>query len=117
MTAGDGANGVAGDEGEPLVTCEFKRAKITVFADRVVVERAGGSLFDDVTVPMAEIEGVDYSSGVLTGHLQVRRAGADLDDGRRLSHPVDAYTLHFSRSDRPCAERAHDAILEHCGGE
>lgn len=89
---------------------------MAVYADRVVIERADGSMFDDVTIPMATIDGVEFTPGILTGHLQVRQTGVDLDDGGLLSHPVDENTLHFSRTDRQCARRARDAILEHSGG-
>lgn len=100
---------------EAVVSCEFHGGTISVFEDRVEIDRTKRSMFEDTTVPMAEIEDVSFSPGVMTGHIQLHRTGVEPASGGILSHPVDEYTLHFSRLDRDCAARARDAIIERAG--
>ena len=83
--------------------------------DRVVIDRSSASLFEDKTIPLGEVEGVDYSGGFVTGHIQIHQAGVEAGSGGPFSHPVDENTLYFARGLRPCAERARDAILERAG--
>ena len=112
----DGEDGEDPDEGrEPLVSCTLQGGTLSVYADRVSIERSGASMFEDKRIPMAEIRGVDFTAGITTGHIQIRQTGVDPDEAGFLSHPVDENTLYFSRMRRGCAERARDAILERAG--
>jgi len=101
---------------EPVVSCEFRGGTLSVYEDRVTIDRSGRSMFDDTTVPMDEVEDVVYSQGILTGHIQLVRAGVEPDSAGLFSHPVDENTLHFPRVDRSCAEEARDAILARATG-
>jgi hypothetical protein len=102
---------------DPVVSCEFQGGTLSVYEDRVTFERSKRSMFDDTTVSMDEIEDVAYTGGIMTGHIQIHRTGVEPASGGLLSHPVDEYTLHFPRIDRPCAERARDAILSRASEE
>lgn len=114
---GDDSTGDAADADEEAhadaaVVCTFQDGTIAVYDDRVVVERVARSRFDDLTVPIEEIRGVDYAGGITIGYLQLELVGVDPDTGGLLSDPVNERTLHFGRGDRACAQRARDAILE-----
>jgi hypothetical protein len=119
MVASAGDDGEDGEdpdeEGEPLVSCTLQGGTLSIYADRVSIERSGASMFEDKRIPMAEIRGVDFTAGITTGHIQIRQTGVDPDEAGFLWHPVDENTLYFSRMRRGCAERARDAILERAG--
>lgn len=100
---------------QPLVSCDLQGGTLSVYPDRVVIDRSSASLFEDKTIPLGEVEGVDYSGGFVTGHIQIHQAGVEAGSGGPFSHPVDENTLYFARGLRPCAERARDAILERAG--
>lgn len=107
----------AGPDGaEPVVSCGFRGGTLSVYEDRVVFERSSGSMFEDKTVPMAEVSDVEFSSGILSGYIQVVQSGVDPDDGGLFSHPIDENTFHFPRGKEDCARRARDALLERAGG-
>lgn len=105
------------DDAEPLVSCSAQGGTISVYEDRVLIERSGSSMFDDTTIPLDEVRDVAYSGGFVTGHIQVEQVGVEPDTAGFLGHPVDENTLHFPRSERSCARRARDAILERASGE
>jgi hypothetical protein len=99
-----------------VVVCEFQDGTIAVYDDRVVIERVSRSKFDDRTIPLEEVTGVDYSKGITIGYLQVQQTGFDASSGGLLSDPVDENTVHFGRDGRDCASEARDAILERASG-
>jgi hypothetical protein len=105
----------AGEE-RPVVSCELQGGTLSVYADRIEIDRSSASMFEDKTVALADVRDVEYSGGILTGHIQIRETGVEPDDVGRFSHPVDENTLYFPRSKRSCAGRARDAILERAGG-
>lgn len=108
---------VAADDGpEPVVSCDFQDGTLSVYEDRVRIERPGRSRFDDTSIPAGEITGVEFSAGLTIGYLQIEREGVAGDTGGLLSDPVDEHTVHFGRGDRACAREARDAILERAGG-
>ncbi len=96
----------------PAVSCELQGGTLSVHDDGVVIERTSNSMFEDKFVPMEEVRDVEYSGGILSGHIQLKQDGMEPDEGGLLSHPVDENTLYFPRTKRPEAKRAHDAILE-----
>jgi len=102
---------------EPLVSCSLQGGTLSVYEDRVKIERSSASIHDEKTIPMDEVRGVAYSGGWLTGHIQVEQVGLEPDEAGFLSHPVDENTLYFPRSKRSDARRARDAILERASGE
>ena len=110
---GDAATDANGDG--PLVRCEFQDGTVSVHADRVVVERPARSRFDDRTIPMGEVEGVNLDVGGGVGYLQIVQRGVEPDTGGFLSDPVDPNTVHFTRSGRECAREARDAVLARAG--
>jgi len=119
--------GRGGDESEPtadaesnhpdaVVVCAWQDGTLVVYGDRVVIERVSRSSFDDKTIPVDEITGVDYDEGITIGYLQVEQAGVPVDTGGLLSDPVNENTLHFGRGAREEARAARDAILERARG-
>jgi len=113
---GTGTAGETDDHTGAVVVCEFQDGTLAVYEDRVVIDRASRSRFDDRTVPTDEITGVVYEAGITVGYVQVEQAGVDLGSGGMLSDPVDRNTLHFGRGGRDCAREARDAILERATG-
>lgn len=107
---------MAEPEESPVVSCDVQGGTLSVYDDRVVIERSGASMFGDKTIPFDEVLGVEYAPGIVTGHLQIGQVGVDAAEGGFLTHPVDENTLFFPRSGRTCAERARDAILERASG-
>lgn len=97
---------------EPVVSCSFQDGTIRVYEDHVHIERPDRSRFEDRTVPMDKITGVEFSGGITIGYLQVRQRGFDHDSPGLLSDPIDANTVHLGRTERGCATDARDAILE-----
>jgi len=118
----DGADGgggeaeTAGDHADALVVCTFQDGTLAVYADRVVVERARRSRFDDKTIPIDEIEDVTLTNGLVVGYLQIEQVGVEPDSGGLLSSPIDENTLHFGHGGRDCASTARTEILAHTGG-
>jgi len=98
-------------DGEPIVECAFQDGSIAVYDDRVVIDRAGPSRFDDKIIPRDEILDVTYAKGIAIGYLQIEQRGVENDTGGFLSSPVDENTLHFGRGARDCAEEAKQALL------
>ena len=109
---------MADDTGsEAVVTCKLQGGTLSVFEDRVEIDRTSSSMFEDKTIPMTDIRGVEYSSGLVTGHIQLQLVSMEPATGGFLSHPVDENTLYFGRSNRDCAAEVRDAILERATGE
>jgi hypothetical protein len=106
----DGTDPVPVPGGDPVVSCAFQDGTIAVYDEGVHVDRPWRSRFDDVWIPIDEVDGVDYATGILVGHLQVVRTGVDPATGGLLSDPVDENTVHFGRGGRDCASEARDAI-------
>lgn len=103
-------------DADPVVTCTLQGGELSVHEDRIVIERSGASIHEDKTIPLAEVRDVNFSPGLLSGHLQIVQAGLEPAEGGLLSKPVDENTLYVPRGERPCARRARDAILERAGG-
>ena len=101
---------------ELVVSCSFQGGTLSVYEDRVEIDRSSASIHEDKTIPMDEISGVAYSGGWLTGHIQIEQVGLEPAEGGFLSHPVDENTLYFPRSDRSDARQVRDAILERATG-
>jgi len=101
---------------EPLVSCSLQGGTLSVYEDRVEIERSSASIHEDTTIPMDEISGVAYSGGWLTGHIQIEQVGLEPAEAGFLSHPVDENTLYFPRSKRSDARKARDVILERASG-
>jgi hypothetical protein len=99
-----------------VVSCALQGGTLSVYEDRVEIDRSSASIHDDKTIPMDEISGVAYSGGWLTGHLQIEQVGLEAAEGSVLTHPVDENTLYFPRSDRSDARQVRDAILERATG-
>lgn len=110
--------GAATDEHEgvdPLVSCTLQGGTLAVFDDRVEIDRSSASMHEDKTIPLTAVRGVEYSGGLVTGHIQILQDGLEPGAAGFLSHPVDENTLYFPRSERPCARKARDAIRERAG--
>lgn len=99
-------------ESTPVVSCELQGGTLSVYDGRIEIDRSSASMFEDKTIEMEQVRDVEYSGGILTGHIQIRQTGVEPDEAGRFSHPVDENTLYFPRSERKCAMRARDAILE-----
>jgi hypothetical protein len=96
---------------DAVVVCEFQDGTLAVSDDRVTIERSSRSSFDDKTIPMDDIVGVEYEKGITIGYLQLELAGVEPDAGGWFSDPVNENTLHFGRRNRECARDARDEIL------
>jgi hypothetical protein len=107
-----------GDDAHPdaVVVCSFQDGTLAVYEDEVVIERVERSRFDDTTVPLADVRGVDHERGITIGYVQLEVVGVEPDTGGLFSDPVNAYTVHFGRDGRECAQRARDAIIERMSG-
>ncbi|MFC7075915.1 hypothetical protein [Haloarcula halophila] len=101
---------------DAVVVCSFQDGTLAVYEDDVVIERVERSRFDDTTVPLADIRGVDHERGITIGYVQLEVVGVEPDAGGLFSDPVNAYTVHFGRDGRDCAQQARDAILERMSG-
>ena len=108
----DGDPAGASPADEAVVSCEFQDGTLSVYGDRVVIERSGASRFDDTEIPFDRIEDVTYAGRLVIGYLQILTPDVTADTSSLLSTPVDENTLHFGRGKRDCAQRARDAILE-----
>lgn len=117
---GEAPGGDTDEDSDPhpdaIVVCEFQDGTLVVYDDRVEIERVARSRFDDRTIPADEITGVDLSTGITIGYLQIEQAGVPVDAGGLLSDPVNRNTVHFSRGGRDCAKRAREEILAHARG-
>lgn len=100
---------------DAVVVCEFQDGTLAVHDDRVAIKRSSRSAFDDKTIPMAEIVGVEYEKGITIGYLQIEVSGVEPDVGGWFSDPVNENTLHFGRRKRECAQDARDEILARSG--
>ncbi|MFB6183349.1 MAG: hypothetical protein ABEI96_02235 [Haloarculaceae archaeon] len=98
--------------GEPVVSCTCQGGTVSVYEDVVHVERSSSSMFEDKTIPMDEIYDVEFTSGIVTGHIQIRQLGVEPGEGGLLSHPVDENTLYFPRGKGDETGAVRDAILE-----
>lgn len=96
----------------PVAKCKLQGGTLSVFADRVEIDRSSSSMFDDKTIPMADIVGVNFSRGLVNGHIQLHQRGVEPATGGFLSHPIDENTLYFGRRNRDCAAEVRDAIIE-----
>jgi hypothetical protein len=96
---------------DAVVVCEFQDGTLAVHDERVAIERSSRSAFDDKTIPMAEIVGLEYAKGLTIGYLQLEVAGVEPDAGGWFSDPVNENTVHFGRGQRECARDARDEIL------
>lgn len=103
------------DHAQAVVACEFQDGLLAVYEDELVIERVPRSRFWDKSIPIDAVSGVEYSGGITIGYLQIRQHGVEADEAGMLSDPVDENTLHFTRGERACAERARDAIREAVG--
>lgn len=101
---------------DAVVVCSFQDGTLVVYEDHVTIERARRSQFDDVTIPLDEITGVDYDEGLTIGYFQLERSGITPDKSGLMSDPVNERTVHFGRGERDCARRARDAVLERASG-
>ena len=96
---------------DAVVVCEFQDGTLAVYEDRVVIERVDRSRFDDRTIPVTEIRGIDYAEGITIGYFQLELSGIEPDAGGLFSDPVNENTLHFGRRDRACASTAREELL------
>lgn len=99
-------------ETDPIVSCTLQGGTLSVYEDHVVIDRSSASIHENKSIQIADVQGVSYSGGLLTGYIQIEQVGLEPADSGFLSHPVDENTLYFPRSKRSCAQRARDAILE-----
>jgi hypothetical protein len=97
---------------ESLVSCSCQDGSLSVYDDRVQIERPSSSKFETKSIPTDEIRDVSYSSGRIIGYLQIEQAGIDPAEGGRFSAPVDENTLHFGYGTRDCAQKARNRIFE-----
>lgn len=108
----------ATDDGSgPIVSCDLQGGTLSVHEDHVSIDRSRASMFSDKSIPLEEVLDVNYSAGIMTGHIQIVQVGVDPDEDGFLSRPVDENTLYFPRTGRDCATRARDEILERAGGD
>lgn len=105
------------EEEEPVVACTFQDGTLRVYRDRVVIERARRSKFDDRRIDLRDVEDVTYRKRLVISYIQIEQRGVETDDASLLSTPVDENTLHFGRGKRDCAKRARDEILSRIEAE
>jgi hypothetical protein len=97
---------------EALVSCDFQDGTLSVYEDRIHIERVSRSKFGDKWIAMNQVRGVEHSDGIVIGYLQIQQVDFDGDEAGFLSSPVDENTIHFGHGRRDCAEQARDAIRE-----
>jgi hypothetical protein len=100
---------------DPIASCELQNGTLSVHEDGVVIERSSNSMFEDKFVPIGEVRDIEYSGGLLSGHIQIKQEGVEPDECGLFSHPIDENTLFFPRTKRSEAKRARDAIRERIG--
>lgn len=101
---------------EPVAKCKLQGGTLSVFEDRVEIDRSSASMFDDKIIRMEEIVEVNFSRGLVNGHIQMHVKGVEPAAGGFLSHPIDENTLYFGRRNRDCAAEVRDAIIERIPG-
>lgn len=101
---------------EPVVRCKLQGGTLSVFEDRIEIDRSSASMFDDKTIPLEEIVEVNFSRGLVNGHIQLHLNDVEPATGGFLSHPIDENTLYFGRRNRDCAAEVRDAIIERIPG-
>ncbi|MFB6309912.1 MAG: hypothetical protein ABEH64_01890 [Salinirussus sp.] len=101
---------------DPVLSCSLQGGELSVYDDRVVIDRSGASIHTDKSIPMVEIRDVRYDGGLLSGYLQIVQTGIEPAEAGFLSKPVDENTLYFPRGQRSTARQARDAILERAEG-
>lgn len=99
-------------DGDPILSCEFQDGTLIVYEDYLYIERASRSKFSDKRIAMDQVLGITYSKRIIINYLQIEQADFDLSEESFLTTPVDENTLHFGSSQRECARRAKDAVLE-----
>lgn len=109
-------SGSAETTDESVVSCRLQGGTLSVYPDRVVIDRSSASIHADKTIPFDEVVGVTFEAGLLTGHIQVEQVAVEPAESGLFSHPVDENTLYVSRGKRSCARDARDAILERMSG-
>jgi hypothetical protein len=112
----DAATDPSTDHSDAAVVCEFQDGTLAVYDDYVAITRVKRSNFDDREIPLEEITGVAYDSGITIGYIQIEQVNVPVESGGLLSDPVNPNTLHFDRGGRECAKKARDAILERARG-
>jgi hypothetical protein len=100
------------EDEEALVSCNFQDGTLSIYEDRIHIERVSRSKFADKWIAMNQVSDLDHSEGIVIGYLQIEQVDFDNDEAGFLSAPVDENTLHFGHGRRDCAEQARDAILE-----
>lgn len=98
--------------GDPITSCECQDGELSVYEDRVHIERTSRSKFADKTIAIEEVQDVTYESRLVISYVQIEQAGFDTEGEGILSTPVDENTLHFGRGKRDCLRRAMDTIIE-----
>lgn len=99
------------------MTCKFQDGTLKIHEDRVVIERARRSKFDDKEIAMDQVRGITYSKRLVISYLQIEQVDVENSEGSLLSTPVDENTLHFGRGKRSCAKRARDEVLSRANAE
>jgi hypothetical protein len=99
------------DAETPIASCTLQGGTMSVFEDRVELDRSKRSMFEDKVIPLAEVYDVAYTPGILTGHIQIKQVGLEPATGGFLSHPVDENTMYIPRAKRSAATTVRDEIL------
>lgn len=117
MKRGLGGNADASDpdaatvpESDPLLTCEFQDGTISVYEDRIHIERSSRSKFEDKWIALNQIQDVVYADRWVIKYLQIDQLDHENDTEGWLTTPVDENTLHFGRGKRSCARDVRDTI-------
>jgi hypothetical protein len=108
-------SGPTGDD--PLATCKCQGGTVSVYEASIFIDRSSSSMFEDKAIQLDDVYGVDFTGGIVTGHIQIHERGVEPAAAGFLSHPVDENTLYFPRSKREQAARVRDEILERAGAE
>ena len=101
---------------EPVVSCSIQGGTLSVYEDRIVIDRSRASVHDDKTILLDDVSGVNYAGGLLSGYIQIVQDGLEPATAGRFSKPVDENTLYFARGDRTAVREVRDAILERARG-
>lgn len=99
-----------------VVSQSLQGGTMTVYEDRVELERSSRSNYDDKTIPMDEIVDVDYSGGLMAGYIQIVQVGVEPDEAGLLSKPRNENTMYFARAIRSDAVQLRDEILFRASG-
>ena len=101
---------------EPVVSCSIQGGTLSVYEDRIAIDRSRASVHEDKTILLDDVSGVNYAGGLLSGYIQIVEDGLEPATAGRFSKPVDENTLYFARGDRAAVREARDAILERATG-